>query len=152
MVERQRKPAKAGRHSLAFFVRDAAGHMPLMEVKTPTGTMVVSTKGTTLLDLVAYHRRAGGLGNVATIVAELAAGLEFKDLTLAAKRNESAILQRLGYLLELTGWPDAALEVENLLRHRHHSVVKLRSDLPGSGAIMSKRWSLWINDQIEADI
>lgn len=152
MVESQRKPAKAGRHRLAFFVRAAAELMPHMEVKTPTGTMLVSTKGTTLLDLVAYHRHIGGLSHAATIVAELAADLDPQDLLRAAKRNEPATLQRLGYLLELTGWPDPAIAVENMLKTRKHTVVKLRADLPGSGATLSKRWSLWINDQIEADI
>jgi predicted transcriptional regulator of viral defense system len=152
MVEGPRKPAKAGRHRLAFFVRAAAELMPRTEVKTPTGTMMVSTKGTTLLDLVAYHRHVGGLGHAATLVAELGADLDLKDLGLAAKRNEPATLQRLGYLLELTGWADAAAEIENILKIRKHSVVKLRADLPRSGADLSKRWSLWINDQIEADI
>jgi predicted transcriptional regulator of viral defense system len=152
MVEFQRKSATVGRHRLAFFVRAAAELMPHMEVKTPTGTMLVSTKGTTLLDLVAYHRHIGGLGHAATLVAELAADLDPQDLAQAAKRNEPAILQRLGYLLELTGWPDQANEVENILKARKHAVVKLRADLPGSGASLSKRWSLWINDQIEADI
>lgn len=152
MVEFQRKPAQVGRHRIAYFVRAAAELMPRQKVKTPTGTMMVSTRATTMLDLVAYHRQIGGLSHAATLVAELAAEIPPQDLLLAAKRNEPATLQRLGFLLELTGMKDVAGEVEAILLTRKHAAVKLRPDLPRSGATFSKRWSLWINDQIEADI
>lgn len=152
MVEFQRKPAQVGRHRIAYFVRAAAELMPRQEVKTPTGTMMVSTRATTMLDLVAYHRQIGGLSHAATLVAELAVEMPPQDLLLAAKRNEPATLQRLGFLLELTGMKGVAGEVEAILLTRKHAAVKLRPDLPRSGATFSKRWSLWINDQIEADI
>ena len=152
MVEFKRGPLKVGRHRVAFFIRAAAELMPTEEMKTPTGTMLVSTKTATLLDLVAYHRQVGGLANVATVVSELAEGMNPKDLDRAAKRNEAPTLQRLGYLLEITGCEECARQVETILQARPHAAVKLRPDLPRAGAPFSKRWSIWINDQIEADL
>lgn len=152
MVDAQRKPAKAGRHRLAFFVKAGAGSMPHLAIKTPTGTMQVSTRAMTALDLVTYHRHAGGMDHAATVIAELAEEMTADDLVLAAGKYDAASLQRLGFLLEWTQWEDLAAKVEDILRERDLIKVRLRPDLPSGSATLSKRWSLWANDFLEKQV
>lgn len=66
------------------FVEDAA----VEEVKTPTGTMRLSTPEATAVDLVRFAKAAGYLDNVATVIAELSSSLEAKKLLAAVKLTD----------------------------------------------------------------
>ena len=69
----------------------------------PRGTIRVSTVEATAIDLVGYERHAGGLDQVATVLAELAEHIDPERLVVAAKTAPVSWAQRLGYLLELVG-------------------------------------------------
>ena len=62
--------------------------------------MRVSTVEATAIDLVGYERHAGGLDQVATILAEFAEQIDPERLVEAAKTAPISWAQRLGYLLQ----------------------------------------------------
>lgn len=96
---------RAGRNLIVFYYRKsmavvAAG---IEERKTDTGTMRVSGPALTALDLLRYPRAAGGLDNVATVLADLAEKIDSAQLATLSAAAERPVVQRLGYLLDRLG-------------------------------------------------
>ena len=60
-----------GRVRIEFSTSRHTAERPAVEVNTPTGSMRVSTRETTVLDLVARPDESGALSNVATIIGEM---------------------------------------------------------------------------------
>jgi hypothetical protein len=71
----------------------------LEDRKTDTGRMRVSCLELTLLDLLRYPRAAGGLDNIATVVAELGGSIDPVKLAALSASFERSVIQRLGHLL-----------------------------------------------------
>jgi len=147
MVEFQRRLVQVGQHRIDFFVRPAAELMPRREVKTPTGTMMVSTPATTALDLVAYQRDIGGLDRATSLISSFADQIDTYDLLSSARRASPPTFQRLGFLLEQMGKEEQVAEIEFILRSVKHDIVKLHPGVPVESPAFSKRWSLWLNSE-----
>jgi hypothetical protein len=75
---------RAGRVRIKFFVKKNINLTRVISVKTPTGTMRVSSPEATALDLVRYAKAAGHLSNVATILSELVSALDARRLVESA--------------------------------------------------------------------
>jgi len=98
------RPARAGLVRIRFFTKATAGSTPVVDMKTQTGSMRVSTPEATALDLVRYVKRARHLDNVATVLAELGEKLGARRLLAVARKDvEIAHVQRLGHLLDSVG-------------------------------------------------
>lgn len=69
--------------------------------KTETGYIHVSNPILTVIDLVNYEKRIGGLNRAVTVISELLENVKQKDITqeLAAYAHTTT-LQRLGFILE----------------------------------------------------
>jgi hypothetical protein len=80
--------------------------------------MKVSTVELTLLDLLRYPHAAGGIDNVATIVADLGASADPGKLAALSGALDRSITQRLGYLLEQSGHQDRAAALREGLPKR----------------------------------
>lgn len=145
------RPARVGRSSLRFFTKRNLEKTSVGEVKTPTGYMRVASPEATAIDLVRYARGAGGLGNVATVLNELAERIDPARLASAAVRGaEISNIQRLGFLFEKLGHQQLAAALERSLKKRVLAPTLLRPDRPATGR-RSPRWNLLINEQVEAD-
>ena len=118
---------------------------PHKDINTPRGWIRVSTPEATTVDLVGYCRRVGGLGQVATVLHELAERIDPQRLVAAARSAPIPWAQRLGYLLELFGAYDQ-------VKTRARQTVPL---LPGFGDKKSQRdanWKVFVNTEIEAEL
>jgi predicted transcriptional regulator of viral defense system len=152
VTDKALRPANAGRGRLHFFLKRRLSGTPVQEVKTPTGTMRVSTPEITALDLVRYTAGAGHLGNVATVLAELAEKLDPKRLVeVAAIDMELSVVQRLGYLLDLVGADATTAPLANWLASGPRHLVPLRSDLTTDGALKDARWQVLVNEVVEVE-
>ena len=111
---------RAGRNLIAFYYRknmDAvAGGVE--ERKTDTGAMKVSTIELTALDLLRYPQAAGGIDNIATVLADLGSRLNGNELAALSASAERSVVQRLGHLLERLGHGDRATAMHNALDAR----------------------------------
>ncbi|MFV2069397.1 MAG: type IV toxin-antitoxin system AbiEi family antitoxin [Pirellulales bacterium] len=97
ITDRSVRSLVAGRARIRFFASKFVDKAATRNVKTPTGTMRVATPETTAMDLVRFARAAGHLGNVATVLAELASSLDPKKLLAAARLvNDVPNAKRLG--------------------------------------------------------
>ena len=83
-------------------------------------TVQMATRERALLDALDRPRYAGGLAEVSRMVSRAGSGLSWDPLLELLRRwNESALVQRLGYLLHLhqAGVPaDRCAELESLIR------------------------------------
>jgi predicted transcriptional regulator of viral defense system len=124
---------------------------PVQLMSTETGSVRVSTPEATALDLVRYARVAGYLDHVATVLRDLAEPLDPDRLVEAVRLEDSATVQRLGYLLEKLGFTE---KVERLREHfatRRPSPVLLRPGTGGRAGPTDPRWRVIVNDEVESD-
>lgn len=147
------RPTVAGRSRIRFFLKRFAARTPVGDVKTQTGSMHVSTPEATAFDVVRYADAAGGIGNVATVLAELAETLNAKRLVDVAKTDdvELAVVQRTGFLLELAHQEMLTSPLAAWLEDQRPRFVALRPDLPTEDAAKNERWLVTVNDEIEID-
>ena len=153
VTNRPLRPARAGRARIRFVTKATVDSTPVVDVKTQTGSMRVSTPEATALDLVRYVKRSGHLGNVATVLSELAEKLDAKALVEVARKNvEIAHVQRLGWLLDAVGAVSKAKALSVWVSGQRPRRVLLR---PGSRAPIREedpRWRVGVNEQVESDL
>ncbi len=146
------RPTTAGRGRLRFFTKLALAGTPVLEVRTQTGPMRVSTPEATALDLVRYARWCGQLGNVATVLADLAEKLGPDRLVSACRISaELANAQRLGWLLDKGGQARVARPLADWVAARHPRVVKLDSATAQGDGQADPRWRVVANAVVEVD-
>ncbi len=152
IVEKNRPTIACGQVRVQFVAKKKVRPVPTELRNTPRGEVRISTAEATALDLVGYPEHAGGLDNVATVLAELAEKLDGERLVRAAGAAPVAWAQRLGHLLELV----AATELAGPLRQfvgEHATVpVPLLASARRKGAPRDVRWKLIINSQVEPEL
>jgi predicted transcriptional regulator of viral defense system len=139
---------RAGRQVLRFVVSRTINPAHITRWKTPTGSMAVSTPEATALDLVRHPRHCGQLGNVATVLSELAEAMDPGRLASFAL-DEVAATQRLGWLLEKVGVEALADAVYVVLQHEQLWWVPLVAGEPRAGVRRNERWHILENVELE---
>jgi len=147
------RPIVAGRSRIRFLGKRHHVRTFMAELKTETGTMRVSTPEATAIDLLRYVTAAGGLGNVATVLTELAERIDPGRLAEAAKLDgEFAYAQRLGYLFGVIGAGERADELVKLVAERKPRITPLRPGRSQRECPVDSRWNVAVNEGIEADL
>jgi hypothetical protein len=152
ITDRALRPAIAGRTQIRFFYKRSQAQTPRISLKVETGTMLVSSPEATVFDLVRYSLASGGLGNIVTVLAELAEKIDPTLLLKAAEAEaELAAVQRGGLLLELAGAGEKVDELASWIADRKPRTIRLRADRADKGAPKSQRWRLLLNEHIEVE-
>jgi predicted transcriptional regulator of viral defense system len=101
---------RAGRSIVSFVYRKDMARVAggLIDHKTDTGRMRISSPELTALDLLRYPRLAGTLDSIATVLSDLGDKLRADALAKLAPAFERAVIQRLGYLLDYVKQPKCA--------------------------------------------
>lgn len=124
------------------------------QLTLPTGYVKISSREQTLLDLVRFYTSCGYLSNVATVVGDLSKECR-PQLLAKVVRNEKtdSVLQRLGYILEYTGYHSMASIIEQQLKSRKIQFIPLRPDfcISSDNCQRANRWKLLINDVLEIE-
>ena len=142
-----------GRERLRFVRKRNLARTAVMSVKTPTGTMRVSTPEATALDLLRYVDAAGFLSNIATVLHELAQKCDPPRLVeAAAAAVELPQVQRLGYLLDLIGARRLADPLANWLAQHRPDWARLDPAASARRARRDERWRLLVNARVEPDV
>jgi len=151
-VDRDLRNRSFGRVRLRFITNRAAGELPIVRINVPTGTIAVATPELTALDLTNRPSQGGGLGNVATIIIELADDKKLRIDRIAAlvERFPLAAARRLGWLLENLAELDAGPLAE-IIRKSSREPSQLDPHGPRRGHV-DARWHVRVNTQVEADL
>src|SRR5690606_22244074 len=125
----------------------------IVRQKTNAGYIAVSSPELTALDLCYYSRHAGGIGQVATVLEELAEELDaMKIRDLAAYYSSITAVQRLGFLLELTGNEKlVVLLKEWLIKQKYHPAL-LEPAEKSPTKVTGNSWKIIVNTEIETDL
>lgn len=98
------------------------------------------------------HLHAGGLDNVATVLAELAEKLDGAVLASLAPLSPVPWAQRLGYLLEQVGAGDKAERLAEYVAGVVNETTALMPSAPPGKANHDARWRLLVNVPVEPDL
>ncbi len=125
-------------------------HIPellLVDRRSPDGVFRLSGPELTAHDLVAYPACSPSLAVTAGILAELTESIQPTNLVMAFRRNaRRSVLQRLGWLLELSGTRKAGL-LNRMLQTRPLAWRPLDCRLPARGP-RDPRWKIIVNADI----
>jgi predicted transcriptional regulator of viral defense system len=152
LTDRSVRPLPAGRTRIQFYATKYVANAATLEVKTPTGSMRVSTRETTAVDLVRFAKSAGHLDHVATVIAELSPSLDPKRL-LAAVRvvDDVPNAQRLGYILDRVYQRRLSDPIRAWLEGHTLRAQPLRAGQAVEESRENQRWHLLINTPIEVE-
>lgn len=135
-----------GRVRIEFITSVHTSDRPVDAVNTPTGTMRVSTREATVLDLVAFPNASGALFNVATIIGEMLAedALDVRRLAQVAAGYPVSVVQRTGWLLDyMAAQVDAAVDTGPLLPLASSRVTPTPLDPSyGRSGARDRRWNV----------
>jgi predicted transcriptional regulator of viral defense system len=151
MTSVNRRPIECGRVRIEFIARRHIQRVPNATISAPTGYVQYSTPEATALDLVGYPNHAGGLGNVATVLSELADAIDAEKLVIAASVSPLAWSQRLGYLLDRLGHFSRTAPLADFVAVRARSDALLRRARKGAPSIRHAKWKLLVNTDVEPD-
>jgi predicted transcriptional regulator of viral defense system len=143
---------KIGRVHLRFYARSNIEELPTVSRTVRYGTVKVSTPEVTALDICSDIGIAGGIGNVATVIAGLVeeSPLSTDQLVSLSTYYTPAAVRRLGWLLEHrtdAGGLDglAAVISQSAVTP---SLLDSLSPLQGN---LDKRWMVRINTEVETE-
>jgi predicted transcriptional regulator of viral defense system len=140
---------------IQFVQRSTISSSSTQRVNVPTGRVTAATVEATLLDLVADPRLGGGLSNVATVIADLLEDdrIDIDRLAIAANAAPLAVIQRLGYLIDLVAGASAnSIDTAPLAKLiLEADYAPLQSGSPRRGE-RDHRWKVTINSEVEPDL
>lgn len=120
--------------------------------KTAAGYFRVSNPELTAYDLLAYERCCPSLDLAATVFAELGESVEPLRLArLPGQGGMTAVLQRVGWLLDRTGWRDKTEGLHDALQSHRRPWRPLDSRLASKGQGNS-RWRVIQNTDVHPDV
>jgi len=126
-------------------------------IMVSSGYVNVSKPELTAFDLVIYEKNVGGINRVATVLNELAETLNFENINVKfLKSLNVAIIQRLGYLLDLLEFKELANVLfqkskEADIRFRKYPLSVLSEKKKYADYQINDKWEIIINEEIEID-
>lgn len=148
MLSVPRRPLKAGKNKIVFFTKSEPAPTPVVEVSAQVAQLRVSTREATLLDLVRYQTKIGGMEAIARIARDFNQAMTGSGLFAALDAmNNISCAQRLGFVLDMLDLRIHANVVESWLQGKHRSVLPLSTgEAAGREMQISHRWYIRYND------
>lgn len=141
-----------GPYHISFFFKKIIPDDCCEQRQSPAGFFRISNPEMTAYDLLRYPKACPSLDLAATVLQELGEKISPDRLAaLVDSRVEVATLQRLGWLLDYTGWPEKTNLLAERLRYKKMVWRPMRTDLPKDGP-RDPRWRVIANAEIEADL
>jgi len=152
VTDRSVRPLGVGQARIRFFASKYIAQTHTVNMKTPTGSVRVSTPEMTTVDLVRFVKAAGQLDNVATVIAELAPLIHAKPLLEAVRLSGHVpSAQRLGYLLDHVKARLLADVLHEWVERQSPGAVTLRLGRVMNGAKEDRRWHVLVDDPLEVE-
>jgi predicted transcriptional regulator of viral defense system len=141
-----------GRVRIRFFFRRRMDAAFTERLKTSSGYIPVSTPEMTAYDLVRYREGAGSIDHAATVLSELAERMDAKRLVAVAKKGEEMpVVQRLGYLLDLTEHGGLTEPLHQMVERAKPKFVRLEPHSDENVSERNARWRILVNTTIEVE-
>jgi len=152
VTDHRLRPFQYGDLHVSFFRKKPIVEKMWEQKTVPSGYLHVSTAAVTAYDLLYLPQACRSLSRVATILVELGEALTSSSLAALNEMNcETPPLQRLGWLLDHTGWKKLTSKLHDAVEARHPKWQPLELDLRNSGN-KNARWHIIENTDIQPDI
>ncbi len=147
-----RSGIKAGT-KLIFSVRQSMIESEIVQIKTQSSLMRVSSPALTAFDLIIQEREIGGMSRVAEILAELAEKIVFNRQAVLS--FPLRITQRLGYLLDAIEEHPLADTLYRMLtsskKQIKYALLNPSLTVRNDGFPKDTRWKIIINQELNLD-
>jgi len=152
-VSRSLRPKSLGRSRLQFFHREHIKHASLTMVESRNGTVPVSDRETTMLDVVNDIRIVGGIDNSANLIIELceAEEADIEAIIKIAAQYPVTAVRRLGFLLESFTNTSGLDKLAMYCGERKTATSILDPQALPTGSI-STRWNIKLNREVSPDV
>jgi predicted transcriptional regulator of viral defense system len=134
---------------LAFFTKSNWDASWVDKKKTDAGYVAVSSPELTIIDLILYHKKIGGLNRILPILEELTELIKSQKFIKILTEINTATIQRLGYVFEIMGEQELSRKVLKLLEKRKMNNAKLSLAHKTNSGEKHKTWNLIINTQLD---
>ncbi len=152
VVDRTIRTFHYGDLFVSFFQKSPITDRMWLNKSVPAGYLRVSTPAVTAYDLLFLPKACRSLSRVATILVELGEAIKAPALAeLCDLGCETVPLQRLGWLLDRTGWAESTGQLHDALQARKPQWRRLEPQLPDQGP-RNERWRIAENTDVEPDI
>ena len=153
VTDRSVRSLSVGRSRIRFVASQFVSKIARKLIRTPTGSIQVSTPESTVVDLVRFAKIAGNLDNVATIIAELVPILRSRELSRAVKvSNDVPNAQRLGYILNQVGANPLSLPIHRWIERQNPRMISLRSGCNAPDSEPDERWHILVDQVLEVEV
>lgn len=152
ILEKNRRPIRCGKVRVMFIARKLIAKVPTRSFNTPRGEIQVSSPEATAIDLAGYPQHAGGLDQVATILAELAAEIDPSLLPQAAETAPLPWAQRLGYLLERVEAGHLTESLKAYVNEHAREYTPLMLGAPIEESPRERGWKIILNSEVESEL
>jgi predicted transcriptional regulator of viral defense system len=139
-----------GRVRLSFYTSAHTVNTPIERVSVHTGSIGVSSREATVVDLIREPRASGGISNVATILAEIGE-LDGSALATLAARHGRSLARRTGWLVERHGSCQDLGPLRLAARLDQGEPDLLVASGPRRGRA-DQTWRVRVNVAVEADL
>ncbi|MCX6996954.1 MAG: hypothetical protein NTV49_07675 [Kiritimatiellaeota bacterium] len=152
VVDRALRPLRYGDLRVSFFQKRPITERMWIQKTVPAGYLRVSTPEVTAYDVLFLPKACRSLSRVATILVELGEALKAPALAALCDIGcETSPLQRLGWLLDRTGWKKLTGPLHDALQQRKPQWRRLEPQLPEQGP-RNERWCIIENTDVEPDL
>lgn len=160
IAEKRLPKMQVGRSSIAFYYRKDIGQIlsGIVDWKTDTGLMKVSSPELTALDLLRYPQASVGIDNIVTVLSDLGGNVDPGVLARLSGAFPKSVVQRLGHLLDRLGYANSTQPMHlALIQDGLPSWVELDPEevsdpqLAPAPIERDKRWNVVIRRKPEVD-
>ncbi len=152
VVDRTIRAFHYGDLRVSFFQKKPITDRMWIQKSVPAGYLRVSTPEVTAYDLLFLPKACRSLSRVATVLVELGEAMKAPALAeLCELGCETIPLQRLGWLLDRTGWKKMTGKLHDALQQRKPQWRRLEPQLPEK-VQRNERWRIIENTDVEPDI
>ncbi len=139
---------------IRFLIRKDFFSEGIIEQKTDTGYVKISSPELTAFDLIQFQKQAGGLNRVASIINEMIDSMDAEKLKRIAvnKHIPCSAAQRLGYVLEnAVSNKELADKLFNAVTKRIKRRIALNPSKKIKGYPANNRWKIIVNTKLEIE-
>lgn len=152
-VSHGRRTRILGRSKLQFYQRDHIHLAATTKIESKNGSVPISNREMTLLDIADGIAFVGGIDNAANLIIELceASAPNLEELASLAMHYPSSTVRRLGFFMEYFTNIPVPEQLKAISDDRKTSVSLLDPQSAAIG-IIDKYWQLKINREVNPDI
>lgn len=137
-----------GHVHIEFHVKRRLADTPLAQIKGLAAPLAVSSPEATALDLMSFQKSVGGVARASDVIAGLLQAMTAEGWRRALPLENTAVKQRMGYVLEVLGANKYAKLVEASLPAKLRR-VPLQSATPSLGTGWQAPWQVEDNIRLK---